>query len=117
MTLKEVLDRRNSRSSSVAQDHLRSRSHVSVDKNVSNPSLDLQAKTTASNKKVMLSNFSSSLKALYNMGANMSLSMSKRDGIEGKREKWAEGDYENLDTQVMNFEADFELQDIGEEPI
>ena len=47
----------------------------------------------------------------------MSLSMSKRDGIEGKREKSAEGDYENLDTQVMNFEADFELQDIGEEPI
>ena len=47
----------------------------------------------------------------------MSLSMSKRDGIEDKRDKLPEEDYENLDTQVMNFEADFELQDIGEEPI
>ena len=65
----------------------------------------------------MLSNFSSSLKALYNIGATMSLSMSKRDGIEDKRDKLPEEDYENLDTQVMNFEADFDGMDIGEEPI
>ena len=65
----------------------------------------------------MLSNFSTSLKALYDIGATMSLSMSKREAIQGKQEKSQDGDYDNQDTQVMNFEADFDKLDIGEEPI
>ena len=130
LTLKQVLDRRPSRSTSGHKDELRSRSFANAEKQPTSIASKIFAKTTLSKQSTMLPNFSSSLKTLYQMGANHAMAIgggiaskfpqqptehSEHDATSGNGPR---GDAdENLDTQVMNIEADFEQLDIGEEPI
>jgi len=69
----------------------------------------------------ILPNFSQSLKKLYTLGANQAMKIGGELVTKFPNQLLSENNDsyvdENLDTQVMNIEADFEQLDIGEEPI